>query len=77
MCLFFTVPWVCLQCVIVIFSGHTHLKIQLQMINCHIFVRSDKRRVSRCGLTGNKTVTIYFTDTRTIIEIPIEEIQGL
>ena len=47
------------------------------MINWHIFVISDNRRVSRCGLTGNKTVTIYFTDTRTIIEIPIEEIQGL
>ena len=25
MCLFFTVPWVCLQPVIVPFSGHTHL----------------------------------------------------
>ena len=40
----------------------------------HIFVISDKRRGPRCRLTGNKTVTIYFIDMRTIIEIPIEEI---
>ena len=25
MCLFLMVPWVCLQCVIVLFPGHTHI----------------------------------------------------
>ena len=27
MCLFLTVPWIGLQCVIVVFPGHTHLLI--------------------------------------------------
>ena len=29
MCLFLTVPWICLQCVIVAFSGHTYFSMYL------------------------------------------------
>ena len=72
-CLFLALPWVGLQCVIVTFSWPYSLYKSI-VNDWHIFVISDKRRGPRCGLTGNKTVTIYFTDMRTIIEIPIEEI---
>ena len=32
LCLFLTVPWVCLQCVIVVFPDHTHLLFYAQTV---------------------------------------------
>ena len=32
MCLFLTVPWVSLQCVIVAFPGHTHLLLFIYLV---------------------------------------------
>ena len=51
MCLFLTVPWVGLQCVIVVFSGHTHLCLghfiyitikidQLFRVSCRVIIHS-------------------------------------
>ena len=55
MLLFLTVPWVCLQFVIVVFSGHTHLLFRLKfIINSFTRIQSCKKSIdSRIFSTTN------------------------
>ena len=46
LCLFLVVPWICLQCVIVVFPGHTHClywraqkcSVTIILVGCHTVI---------------------------------------
>ena len=58
---FLMVPWVSLQCVIVVFPDHTHFLVMLWMIN----------KVD-CSISWSYSLTFYQCDLYFIIDFPIK-----
>ena len=46
LCLFLRVPWVCLQCVIMVFPGHTHVLVILSIDQLLCYLLSDNSRMA-------------------------------
>ena len=60
-CLFLAVPWVCLQFVVVVFPGHTHLLFLVYTEHCRTLTRVSNGIL--IGLTDNGKIWVkYFNN---------------